>query len=293
MYKDELDYKNAIDIYTILYQKSLKTQDSLQIALVLDNLGYVQSKTDSPDALVNLKKALDIRKNKNYLVGLHSSYSHLAAYYLDRNDTSQARRYSQNVLNLANAIKSSSLKLDALSLFMRMDNKPFELLITDLSFKANHRSQKYLSGEALVEKLKSEFSTLKVIVYSVEDRLQPVRNLFNKHGIDAFVCKSRSGLKNLTTAIDQVFRGATFLSNEVSNAFNNTNELEIDDYDISLLDNLSKGLSQEEISALYKEKHIAPASLSSIEKRLNKLRIQFNANNAIHLVAIVKDLGLI
>tara|TARA_R110002050_G_scaffold62639_1_gene137460 strand:+ start:286 stop:1902 length:1617 start_codon:yes stop_codon:yes gene_type:complete len=125
VFKDELDYKNAIDIYSILYQKSLKTQDSLQIALVLDNLGYVQSKTDSPDALGNLKKALDIRKNKNYLVGLHSSNSNLAAYYLDRNDTSQARTYSQNALNLANTINSSSLKLDALSLFMRLDKNPY------------------------------------------------------------------------------------------------------------------------------------------------------------------------
>lgn len=174
-----------------------------------------------------------------------------------------------------------------------LDNEPFDLLITDLSFKADHRSQKYPSGEALVKKLKSEFPTLKVIVYSVEDRLQPVRNLFNNYGINAYVCKSRSGLKNLTTAINTVFSGATFLSHEVSNAFNNTNELEIDDYDISLLDHLSKGLSQEEISALFKEKHISPASLSSIEKRLNKLRIQFNANNAIQLIAIVKDLGLI
>ena len=125
VYKDELDYKNAIVIYTLLYQKSLKTQDSLQIALVLDNLGYVQSKTDSPDALGNLKKALDIRKNKNYLVGLHSSNSHLAAYYLDRNDTSQARTYSQNALNLANTINSSSLKLDALAFLMRLDKNPF------------------------------------------------------------------------------------------------------------------------------------------------------------------------
>tara|TARA_R110000765_G_scaffold139520_2_gene239726 strand:+ start:7995 stop:9659 length:1665 start_codon:yes stop_codon:yes gene_type:complete len=125
VYKDELDYKNAIDIYTILYQKSLKTQDSLQIALVLDNLGYVQSKTNSPEALGNLKKALKIRKNKNYLVGLHSSNSHLAEYYLDRNDTAQAITYSKNALNLANTVNSSSLKLDALSLFMRMDKNPF------------------------------------------------------------------------------------------------------------------------------------------------------------------------
>ena len=174
-----------------------------------------------------------------------------------------------------------------------LDNDPFELIITDLSFKADHRSQKYPSGEVMIEKIKSEFAALKVIVYSVEDRLQPVRSLFKNKGIDAYVCKSRSGLKNLTKAIHAAYENTTYLSPEVSNAFSTNNELEIDDYDISLLDNLSNGLSQEEISVLYKEQHISPASLSSIEKRLNKLRIQFNANNAIHLIAIVKDLGLI
>ena len=175
----------------------------------------------------------------------------------------------------------------------QLDNDSFELLITDLSFKADYRSQIYPSGEALVEKIKSEFPKLKIIVYSVEDRLLPVRNLFNNHGINAYVCKSRLGLKNLTKAIYEVDKDTTFLSPEVANAFSTHNDLEIDDYDISLLNNLSKGLSQEEISALYKKQHISPASLSSIEKRLNKLRIQFNANNAIQLIAIVKDLGLI
>lgn len=171
--------------------------------------------------------------------------------------------------------------------------QPHELLITDLSFKTDHRSQKYASGEELVAALKTEFPRLKVIVYSVEDRLQKVRRLFEKHHIDAYVCKGRSGLKNLYKAIQKVYTNETFLSPEVSNSFNSNADLEIDDYDIALLENLSNGLSQEDISSLYKKNNISPASLSSIEKRLNKLRIQFNANNAIHLVAIVKDLGLI
>ncbi|WP_291966339.1 DNA-binding response regulator [Maribacter sp.] len=174
-----------------------------------------------------------------------------------------------------------------------LDDVPYNLVISDLSFKIDHRSQAYPSGHSLVAKLKSEFPDLKVIVYSVEDRLQAVRTLFNQHHIDAYVCKSRNGLKNLTKAINEVAKDDNYLSPEVSNAFSSENELEIDDYDISLLDNLSKGLSQDEISALYRKENISPASLSSIEKRLNKLRVQFNANNAIHLVAIVKDLGLI
>lgn len=174
-----------------------------------------------------------------------------------------------------------------------LDGESFDLVISDLSFKIDHRSQTYPSGHSLVEKLKTEFPELKVIVYSVEDRLQAVRTLFNQHHVDAYVCKSRNGLKNLTVAINEIAEGNTYLSPEVANAFSSENELEIDDYDISLLDHLSKGLSQDEISALYRKENIAPASLSSIEKRLNKLRVQFNANNAIHLVAIVKDLGLI
>jgi hypothetical protein len=32
---------------------------------------------------------------------------------------------------------------------------------------------------------------------------------------------------------------------------------------------------------------------SSIEKRINKLKIYFKANNNVHLIAIAKDLGLV
>ncbi|WP_171017273.1 tetratricopeptide repeat protein [Maribacter sp. ACAM166] len=124
VYKDELDYTNAMDIYSLLYEKGIKSQDSLQMALVLDNLGYVQSKLNLPEALENLKKALDIRTHKNYLVGLHSSNNHFSEYYLDRNDTAQARAYSKKALALAHTINSSSLKLDALSLLMRLDENP-------------------------------------------------------------------------------------------------------------------------------------------------------------------------
>jgi DNA-binding NarL/FixJ family response regulator len=173
------------------------------------------------------------------------------------------------------------------------DNEPYDLVITDLSFKTDHRTQTYTSGEDLIEQMKIEYPALKIIVYSVEDRLQKVRRLFERHHIDAYVCKSRSGLKNLSNAIEAVLKNSTFLSPEVANTFHSNRDLEIDDYDVALLENLAHGLSQEDISTLYKKHDISPASLSSIEKRLNKLRIQFNANNAIHLVAIAKDLGLI
>ena len=73
----------------------------------------------------------------------------------------------------------------------------------------------------------------------------------------------------------------------MKNALSSKADLEIDDYDIELMQYLAEGLSQDEISSLLKEKKISPSSLSSVEKHLNRLRVQFNASNAIHLVAIV------
>ena len=174
-----------------------------------------------------------------------------------------------------------------------LDNIPFDLLITDLSFKADHREQKYPSGEALIISLKQEYPDLKIIIYSVEDRFQKVRCLMNVHQIDAYVCKGRYGLLELEKAIHLVYERENFVSPQVEQALNKKNDLEVDDYDIELVKLLSSGLSQDDISVHLKNNNITPSSLSSIEKRLNRLRIQFKANNAIHLVAIVKDLGLI
>lgn len=174
-----------------------------------------------------------------------------------------------------------------------LDDVPFQLLISDLSFKSDYRTQKFPSGEALIKKLKEECPSLKIIVYSVEDRLQKVRALITDYQVDGYVCKSRRGLNELSKAIKSVLNHTLYLSPEVAQAFNANNNLEIDDFDIQLLKQLSNGLSQEEISTHFKNNNISPSSLSSIEKRLNKLRIEFKANNAIHLVAIVKDLGLI
>jgi len=79
----------------------------------------------------------------------------------------------------------------------------------------------------------------------------------------------------------------------VAPALDKQQSLDIDDYDILLLKKLAEGYSNKEISDQYKKGAIIPSGVSSIEKRLNKLRIQFKANNAVQLVAVAKDLGLI
>ena len=174
-----------------------------------------------------------------------------------------------------------------------LEKAPFDLLITDLSYAPDYREQTFSSGEDLIAALKHKHPELPIIAYSVEDRLQRVRSLVINHKLNGYVCKGRKGLEELKTAIQKVFNGETYLSPQVENALSKKTTPVIDEYDIALMAQLANGLSQKEISDYFRNVDIQPYSLSSIEKRIGKLCIHFKAKNAIHLVAMVKDLGLI
>lgn len=174
-----------------------------------------------------------------------------------------------------------------------LDKNPYELLITDLSFQPDHREEKYTSGEELVAALVDVQPDLKVIVYSVEDRIQKARTLINDYNINAYVCKGRNGLTELENGIHEVYKNEIYLSPQIKQALSQNSDLEMSDYDIELLKFLAKGMSQDDISVELKKTSIKPNSLSSIEKKLNRIKDSFRANNTTHLVAIAKDLGLI
>lgn len=173
------------------------------------------------------------------------------------------------------------------------EGKPYELLITDLSFKTDHREQKIKSGDALAIELKTLHPDLNIIVYTIEEKPQLVRNLVLKHHINGYVCKGRQGLQQLTEAVEDVDQGKTYVSPQLVSVLHSKSVLEISEYDIALLRELADGYLQDEIAVKFKKQGVKPASLSAIEKRLLTLRNQFNAKNGTQLIAISKDLGLI
>jgi len=176
----------------------------------------------------------------------------------------------------------------------KLNNQPFDLLISDLSFDEDYVEQKIKTGEALIKAVRKEFPLLKIAVFSIEDKEYTVQTLFNEHKINAYVWKSRDGLRELKKAIHKIYNAnADYISPHVAGAMLKSNAIEIVAYDIFLIECLSNGYLQEEISAILKDKSWSPTSVSSIEKRLKFLREHFNANNPTHLVAIAKDLGLV
>lgn len=175
-----------------------------------------------------------------------------------------------------------------------VDGKPFDVLITDLSFRVDHRDEKIKDGEGLITAVKILQPDLPIIVYSMEDRSYKIKSLFNDFGINGYIVKNRTSIPELKNALLHIFDGDDkILSKEIAHVLNDTTLLEIEEYDTKLLRKIAKGLQHEAISQEFKNEGITPNSVSSIEKRINKLKIYFKAQNNVHLVAITKDLGLI
>ncbi|WP_316633527.1 response regulator [uncultured Flavobacterium sp.] len=174
------------------------------------------------------------------------------------------------------------------------DNEPYDLLISDLSFKKDHREIKITSGDELIEKVRELQPNIKIIAYSVEDKSFRIKSLFDNADIDGFVLKGRNSIEDLKKAIHIISTSdQNFISFEVASALQEKNNFEIDDFDILILKHLALGTAQDDIIELLKNSGVKPNSKSAMEKRLSKLKDFFKANNTVHLVSITKDMGII
>jgi DNA-binding NarL/FixJ family response regulator len=173
-------------------------------------------------------------------------------------------------------------------------SQPYDLLISDLSFKADHRKPDIATGDELIQKVRALQPNIKIVAYSVEDKGYRIKSLFENAGVDAFVSKGLNSIEELKKAINLISTSDNkYISPEVASALQDKNNYEIDDTDIQILKHLSAGSSQDEIIDIFKNSDIKPNSKSAIEKRLSKLKDFFKANNIVHLVSITKDMGII
>lgn len=176
----------------------------------------------------------------------------------------------------------------------KQDNEPFDLLITDLSFEADHRTTTLANGEDLIKAVKEQQPELKIIVYSIEDRNYKIKYLLEDLSINAFVWKGRESSGEVVRALNIIYKqDEKYLSPRFSHILQPAGLLEIEEYDIQLIKSLSEGLTVGEICEVFRNDGKSAKSSSSIEKRINKLKAYFKAKNTIHLISITKDLGLI
>ena len=174
------------------------------------------------------------------------------------------------------------------------DQDPYHLIISDLSFKVEgFLAPKLKNGEELVNAVKEVIPDIKSIIYTIEDSPSLLKRLKDETKVNGIVLKGQKSLIELCNAIESICNDNNYYTNEVNQILNNSKTINIETYDIKLLELLSNGFTQQEISENFKNKSIKPSSVSAIEKRIGELKANLKANNSIHMVAIAKDMCLI
>lgn len=174
-----------------------------------------------------------------------------------------------------------------------LESEPYELLITDLSFEEDDRKQLIKNGRELIGFCREIYPELKVIVFSAEHRLGVIDLLFSELKINGFVRKARHDSRELKKAIEMVENNVNYISHDLKLPVKSMNTLEFSNYDIILLQLLSEGVLQKNVPKVLQERDIFPNSLSSVEKRMNAMKLALTVKNNEQLIAYCKDLGII
>lgn len=174
-----------------------------------------------------------------------------------------------------------------------LENNPFELLITDLSFDEDHRTQNLKNGQQLISLAREHQPNLKIIVFSVEKKEVIIEKLFEEQQINGFVKKGREDVKDLKKAIRAVYNGEKYLTHELKGKSEERNSFEFSEYDTLLVSLLATGTLLKDIPDYLKTNQIKPASMSAVEKRLKDIKESLNINSNEQLIAFCKDFGII
>ncbi|KQM41723.1 response regulator [Chryseobacterium sp. Leaf201] len=169
----------------------------------------------------------------------------------------------------------------------------YDLLITDLSFEEDHIEQNIKDGKELIQKVRELQPSLKIIVFSGEQKAGIIESLFTEYHINGYVRKARNDSKELKKSIASVYINENYLSFDLKQDVKKFNSYEFSAYDITLVSLLSKGILQKNIPVHLQEKDIKPNSLSSVEKKLNSLKEDLEMTSNEQLVAFCKDIGII
>jgi len=184
---------------------------------------------------------------------------------------------------------------DALNYIKRAvkNSEPYELLITDLYFEEDHNIQTIKNGIELIDAALAVQTSLKIIVFSAENRISLIETLFEEHHIHGYVRKARNDAHELKAAIASTFAGNTYISSHLRQSLRASNYYDFDAVDLAIVSLLANGVMQKEIPTHLKSRNLKPSGLSSVEKKLNVMRDALNFSNNEQLIAYCKDYKII
>jgi DNA-binding NarL/FixJ family response regulator len=175
----------------------------------------------------------------------------------------------------------------------KQNGSPYDLLITDLYFEDDGTYQKIAGGFDLIRSVRAVQPAIQILIFSAENRPATIDMLFKTYEIDGFVRKARNDAKELKAAFDTLSNGQQYYPRTLSQFVKQSNTYEFTDFDINIIQLLSRGYQQNEIPPYLKQHDIKPNSLSTIEKRLNQIREELGFSKNEQLVLFCKEAGIL
>lgn len=143
-----------------------------------------------------------------------------------------------------------------------------------------------MNGIDCTKKLKVQYPDIKVIILTMYNRVQFIRELIGV-GADGCVLKSNSG-KELLAAIDRVMSGKTYFDhlNDFTDPVAELNQYQVSEREIEVITLIAEGLTSKEIAdRLFISEHTVKTHRKNIFKKLNlkgtEALIQFAMNERI------------
>jgi DNA-binding NarL/FixJ family response regulator len=172
-------------------------------------------------------------------------------------------------------------------------DRSYDLLITDLYFEPDDRKVNLSGGTDLITAAKKAQPDLKILVLSAENKAGIIEMLYDQYDIDGYVRKARNDARDLKLAISVLAQHQEYRPRHINQLINSKNTYEFSDYEITIISLLAEGMLQKDIPGYLQENQIKPAGLSSVEKKLNRMKEALSFTSNEQLVAFCKDQGII
>lgn len=169
------------------------------------------------------------------------------------------------------------------------ESTPFDLLITDLSFREDRKEQKLHNGTELIGAARRLQPRLKILVFSAEDQPAIAGSLYERFEINGYVPKGPRDEEDMRQALSQIAKHQIYIPGEFQQAVRAKNAHDFTNYDIIIISELAQGTYQKNIPYVLEQKGFKACSLSSVEKRLGQIRDALGFSKNEQLIAYCKD----
>ncbi|RSC94932.1 response regulator [Tenacibaculum singaporense] len=176
-----------------------------------------------------------------------------------------------------------------------LNENPFHIVFTDLSFDNQSKNVVLDGGEAFIKAILKKEIPIKVGVITGHSETNRIFNVIHNLNPSAYILKGKCSTDELTFAIQKMLKGEVYYTHEIHQKLLKRAlvEIQMDDIAIQILKELPKHAKISNLEGLIKKSDGSLIKVRSIESKLSKLRTDLQANNNTDLVLKAKELGII